>query len=184
MWLPLKLLCTVSARYGIVLANSAYLNALSRRGIAELSGPGGKLGHLIYSSTASAAFDEHGLAEVLEGARRNNARNSVTGLLLYSAGYFFQVLEGEPELLRKLFEVISADTRHCNVTMIIQEPISRRMFGEWSMAYVSAESAELAGIEGLNTSGEPLANLGPGRAKKLLSVFIEGRWRARLIEAS
>lgn len=141
-----------------------------------------KLGHIIYASTASSDFDEVALRKVLDGARRNNAAKSISGLLLFSSGYFFQVLEGERAVLRELFAVISADGRHRNVTLIIDEPIAKRAFADWSMAYVRAESAELASIEGLEEFGEggrTLGELGQGRARKLLSAFIDGRWRAQ-----
>jgi hypothetical protein len=51
------------------------------------------------------------------------------------------------------------------------------------MGFAEVAPSELASIEGLSDffqQGESLTNLQPGRAKKMLSAFAQGRWRARL----
>ncbi|MBA3696190.1 MAG: BLUF domain-containing protein [Methylotenera sp.] len=142
-----------------------------------------KLTHLIYTSAATAAFNPADLKALLQAARSQNTHESITGLLLYTSGSFFQVLEGDEAKLMELFAHISLDPRHMNVTKIIQEPIAQRSFGDWTMGYSEVSSAELETIEGLNDffrQGSSLTNLDSGRAKKLLSAFAQGRWRARL----
>jgi len=142
-----------------------------------------KLTHLIYSSTAVAGLEVPDLKGILERARRKNAQRSITGMLLHTSGSFFQVLEGEESALRELFAIISADQRHTKVTRIIHEPIAHRSFGEWTMAFSEVDASELTAIAGSNDffqSGDSLSDLKPGRAKKLLAAFAEGRWRARL----
>ena len=104
-------------------------------------------------------------------------------MLLYISGSFFQVLEGDEVTLEKLFAHISLDPRHKNVTKIIQEPIAQRDFGDWTMGFSDGNPSELKMIEGLNDffrQGNSLTTLEAGRAKKLLSAFAQGRWRARL----
>lgn len=142
-----------------------------------------KLSHLIYSSDAVAGIQAPDLKGILEKARVKNAERLITGMLLHTAGSFFQVLEGEESALVQLFAVISSDSRHTRVTRIIQEPIAKRSFGEWTMAFSDIDPDELEGIAGSNDffqDGESFSNLKPGRAKKLLAAFAEGRWRARL----
>lgn len=142
-----------------------------------------KLTHLIYASAATPEFNDSDLPAILEGARRNNSRRSVTGMLLYTTGSFFQVLEGDEPTLLELFTIISLDSRHQNVTKIIHEPIAKRAFGEWTMGYSEIETSDLEKIEGLNDFfqlGASLTDLQPGRAKKLLAAFAQGRWRTRL----
>ena len=119
----------------------------------------------------------------METARRKNAQRSVTGMLLYTSGSFFQVLEGEEETVTELFAIIAPDRRHKNATMIIREPIARRAFGDWTMGFAEMDASELAHIEGLNDflhPGNSLTKLQPGRASKLLAAFAQGRWRARV----
>jgi hypothetical protein len=143
----------------------------------------GKLTHLIYTSAASAQFKSSELQAILHAARSKNARQSITGMLLHSAGSFFQVLEGDETTLTALFAVISADPRHANVTKIIDEPIARRDFADWTMGFSEVDPAELEAIDGLSDffqQGNSLTSLEPGRAKKLLSAFAQGRWHARV----
>lgn len=142
----------------------------------------GTLTHLIYTSAATQV-DASDLKQILKVARNNNSQISVTGMLLYISGSFFQILEGDEATLMGLFTTITADPRHENVTKIIQEPISQRAFGDWTMGFSEIDPSELESIEGLSDffqKGDSLTNLQPGRAKKLLSAFAQGRWRARL----
>lgn len=142
-----------------------------------------KLTHLIYCSAAIPGLAPADLRAILETARRNNAQRAVTGMLLYTSGSFFQVLEGDEATLTKLFAIIASDRRHKNATMIIREPIAQRAFGEWTMGFAEMDTTELTHIEGLNNffhAGDSLTKLPPGRASKLLAAFAQGRWRARL----
>ncbi|MEO8032776.1 MAG: BLUF domain-containing protein [Gemmatimonadota bacterium] len=143
----------------------------------------GKLTHLIYTSAAAPGFEPADLRSILQLARVKNARLSVTGILLYTAGSFFQVLEGAEATLAELFAVIARDPRHRRITKIIQEAVARRTFADWSMGYTELAAGDLEAVEGLSdffARGSSLADLGAGRAKKLLSAFGQGRWRTRL----
>ncbi|MEJ5226273.1 MAG: BLUF domain-containing protein, partial [Anaerolineales bacterium] len=136
--------------------------------------------HLIYSSAASHPLSEEELAKLLIISRANNAARGITGMLLHAEGSFFQVLEGESAAVDALFERISRDARHTNLTVIIREPIARRAFGEWTMGFLDVKSEELREMMGVNDlfgAGTYLSNISPGRAKKLLAAFTQGRWR-------
>jgi hypothetical protein len=139
--------------------------------------------HLIYASIATEALGTVQLTELLQQARRANERLGLTGMLLHSAGSFFQVLEGEPGVVNQLYQKLLLDERHEKVTLIIREPIGRRSFGSWSMGFSSASPEELTTITGLNDffqNGTCFIQLDAGRAKKLLAAFGEGRWRANI----
>ncbi len=102
-------------------------------------------------------------------------------MLLYIEGGFFQVLEGEPAAVDAVYQNIEADPRHERITLIIREPIVRRSFGEWTMGFEALglkEANELIGENDFFTSASCVTQLTPGRAKKLLSAFRTGRWRA------
>lgn len=142
-----------------------------------------KLTLLIYTSAATHDFNPSDLKTILQTARVRNAPRSITGMLLYTSGTFFQVLEGEEAAVSELFATIVSDRRHTKVTRIIQEPIARRAFGDWKMGYSEVGPSELEAIDGFSDffrQGKSLVDLQPGRAKKLLQAFTEGRWRARL----
>lgn len=139
--------------------------------------------HLIYTSAAARLFSREELTELLIQARHRNMQRNVTGMLLYSEGAFFQVLEGEPETVDALFSAIAGDKRHSQVTLIIREPIANRAFNDWTMGYTEISPQDANAILGVNDffdKGESFARLTPGRAKKLLAAFMHGRWRAKL----
>ncbi|MEP6765276.1 MAG: BLUF domain-containing protein [Gemmatimonadaceae bacterium] len=139
--------------------------------------------HLVYASVASQTMTNSELQKILAAARRDNARDGVTGMLLFTEGSFFQVLEGsEPDVL-STFKRIEGDPRHQQATCIIREPIARRAFGEWTMGFTSLAGKHAGTIVGQNDFFEDrncLEKLDVGRARKLLKAFGEGRWRTRL----
>ena len=78
---------------------------------------------------------------ILEVSRRNNARDGITGGLLFSADCFAQVLEGPSDAVERTFERIQCDERHSDVTVLDSGPINTRDFPAWSMAFSGAASA-------------------------------------------
>ena len=91
------------------------------------------------------------IAEILAVSRRNNARDGVTGALLYSRGCFAQVLEGRLADIERVFERIGRDERHRDLTVVSFGPVSTCEFGDWSMAYDPAPqhgSERLAAVTG------------------------------------
>jgi hypothetical protein len=141
----------------------------------------GKTIHCIYSSKATAQFEERELPQLLQVSRANNAAVGVTGMLLYIERNFFQVLEGDEAAVDAIFSRLSGDPRHGRVTRIIREPIFERDFPEWTMGYAMLGLAEVKQHVGENdffTSATCLEELSAGRARKLLSAFRNGRWRA------
>lgn len=95
------------------------------------------LQQLIYNSTAGKDFSETHLAFLLLNARKNNQALGVTGLLLYDAGAFLQVLEGEGATLEGLYRRIRRDPRHVRVSTLLSREVDTREFGEWSMGFVA-----------------------------------------------
>ena len=83
------------------------------------------------------------IMRILDASRRNNARDGVTGALLFSAGSFAQVLEGPLAAVERTFERIP---RHADVVGLSVLRSGRRDFADWSMAYAGklAESGEAA----------------------------------------
>ncbi len=141
------------------------------------------LSHCIYTSAATHTFDALELAEMLRRARENNDRLCLTGMLLYTQGSFFQVLEGSPEVVEAMFSRIAHDERHQQVTKIISEPIPRRSFTDWTMGFQDISREELADIPDMNDffgASRCFTDLDAGRAKKLLAAFRDGRWRKQL----
>lgn len=76
------------------------------------------------------------LDRILNISRINNARDGVTGALIYNNGVFGQVLEGPSDIVENTFERIQMDDRHGGVTLLDIAPIAERGFSEWSMGFV------------------------------------------------
>jgi len=139
--------------------------------------------HIIYASVATQCFSSAQLTELLQKARVDNERLQITGILLYSDGNFFQVLEGEPTAVDEIYKKLHLDKRHRQLTLIVREPITKRFFADWSMGFSNITPEELTQIGGMNDffhGGSCFIGLDSGRAKKLLAAFAKGRWRAKL----
>ena len=76
------------------------------------------------------------IESILAASRRNNELVGVTGALMFSGGYFVQVLEGEQEAVEATFERIQQDSRHGSVQLVAFEPVAEQSFRNWSMAYI------------------------------------------------
>ena len=143
--------------------------------------------HLIYASVATQDFGTAELTELLQKAREENKRLGLTGMLLFSDGSFFQVLEGEPGPVNQLYEKITRDKRHTQCTLIIKEPIAKRSFENWGMGFSQVSTEELKNIPGLNDffhGGSCLTQLDASRAQKLLGAFAKGSWRVKRAKAT
>ena len=84
------------------------------------------------------------LGVLLEDARVGNEARNVTGVLVYVDGVFFQVLEGERQVLESLLESIQRDTRHKSLKVFHRSEVTRRSFDDWRMAYLDASVAEMS----------------------------------------
>jgi hypothetical protein len=51
---------------------------------------------LTYASRSTECFHEHEIPDLLHQARVANAKQEITGMLLFISGSFLQVLEGQP----------------------------------------------------------------------------------------
>lgn len=105
---------------------------------------------MLYISSAVKPMTDEELLQILNVARRNNAKRGISGMLLYCGDSFIQVLEGEEQELESLFKTIKKDPRHANVTILEKKQITERKFSEWSMGFKKLSDADLSNIEGLN----------------------------------
>jgi hypothetical protein len=71
------------------------------------------------------------LQEILETSRCNNERDGLTGLTLYTAEAFAQILEGPTKVVEATFERICCDLRHRRVRILEMTKTNQRMFASW-----------------------------------------------------
>lgn len=104
--------------------------------------------HLIYGSRATKPFSDSELLALLLQARSNNLRYDITGALVYGAGQFMQIMEGEEAVVVELYERIQQDPRHDQLVRYADKPIRERSFGEWSMAFQPVSEAQFKDLMG------------------------------------
>lgn len=73
------------------------------------------------------------LAGILSAARRNNPRHGITGALVCRQDLYLQLIEGPEDAIDALYARIVADDRHCDVRLLLSEPMGARMFPGWAM---------------------------------------------------
>jgi len=66
-------------------------------------------------------------------ARKRNAKQSITGVLFVQGSTFYQILEGPPDAVRRVFADIQNDDRHDSITILMNEPTEYRRFTDWSL---------------------------------------------------
>lgn len=103
------------------------------------------------------------IERILHVARAKNSKTGVTGALLFSGGYFCQVIEGGQSNIEELFETIQMDPRHSDVTVIEFLPIAERSFSDWSMAFAGMDEKARFSIDGIKQSKSEIAMREVGR---------------------
>ena len=106
------------------------------------------LERLIYQSQATQDFGSLHLFHLLTQARLRNQQLAITGHLLYWRGQFTQCIEGPPDAIEQLWQSLQRDERHTDIRLMGRQPIERRRFQEWSMAFSSYASLYVHGMTG------------------------------------
>lgn len=131
---------------------------------------------LVYVSAAVRPFSGEELVELLRVSRENNTRHGITGLLAYRGGNFIQVIEGPEGAITTLHAKICADPRHHNLFTIVEQTLTERQFGQWSMAFQNVDALSASEAEAYSDFlQQPFTETSfiqqPGKALRLLLSF-------------
>ncbi len=115
---------------------------------------------ICYVSTAVPGLDNEQIQEILDVSERNNNQKNITGILLFSEGNFFQVLEGDKKILDELYEVIRQDKRHHSLMKILNKKVEEPKFDSYVCSFSAANTTNkstevesyVAQIDNLNPS--------------------------------
>jgi len=127
---------------------------------------------LLYTSISPAGLSEVELMRMLKQWRLKNQALGITGMLLYHDREIMQILEGEEDKVKALFQTILMDNRHRSIEVIYEGNIKDRAFGEWSMAFKLLDENIIkmisAGYEEFNLKMSPITMIkeSPNRGKK------------------
>ncbi len=92
---------------------------------------------LLYASRTKGKPTAKVVESILEASRRHNPVSGITGILCHGGEVFLQVIEGGREVVNALYNRISADTRHSDVTILHYEEVTERRFAGWTMGQVN-----------------------------------------------
>lgn len=129
---------------------------------------------LVYLSSTRWLLTADDVARILDSSLRNNARDNITGILIYRSGSVMQLLEGEADLVHRLFEVIKRDERHHRITLLYDIPVKERDFTGWSMAYRNLDVVSdlpPVGYSALLDDNFDMSSIEPARARQILTLF-------------
>ena len=142
------------------------------------------LARIGYVSALSEAPSSDELEALLSAWRQRNAEHGITGLLLHDTGSVFQVIEGFPEDVVRLYEAIARDPRHRFFAKLLHEAAIERAFGYWSMGLGRVTSRELAIVPALRVFADPgfcYWHCDEGMAEALVAAFTTGPWRRSIV---
>jgi len=95
---------------------------------------------LAYVSLSRSPLDQTTLSDILEVSERNNARDQITGVLMYHDQLFFQVLEGEQAAVEDCYNRrIYHDPRHFGLSISWSDSVETRTFSGWLMGYAGPD---------------------------------------------
>jgi len=95
-----------------------------------------ELKSLTYTSRARLDLTGEDLASIHETARRLNALDGITGLLIFNGSRFLQIVEGAESGIDDLVERLRADDRHSAFEIRDERIVAERAFPDWSMELV------------------------------------------------
>lgn len=102
----------------------------------------------VYVSRAAPGLTIDDVRALIFEARGFNAINGITGLLTYDRRGFVQAIEGTVDAIDELMETIARDTRHRDMDVILDTPVSSPQFA--SFHDYSCEGERLASLSMLN----------------------------------
>ena len=95
--------------------------------------------HLVYVSQAVDDLSYSDIRNILDVSRKHNTEADITGILILRDGYFLQVLEGDEAAITDLVSRIAKDPRNSSLKVLIQDHSEKRIFAEWSMAFLDGD---------------------------------------------
>ncbi len=109
-----------------------------------------RLERLVYESTATGTTDSIlNLATILATSQRNNDRDGLTGALAAHRDRYIQVIEGSAQALDGLLRRLEGDPRHRDIVVFGREPVTIRLFSQWTMASAVITPARGAALDTL-----------------------------------
>jgi hypothetical protein len=132
-----------------------------------------ELVQIVYASKAIRPYTPEELNQLVERSRSNNASLGITGVLLYSAGVFIQLLEGEKAAVEKLYQNIQSDKGHYEIKCLVEEAITERSCPQWEMALVNFDQSTPPDAQKLKRLASIMNNANYKDAQMMFHLLLE-----------
>jgi len=98
---------------------------------------------ICYFSKASGDLTDSEVQKILTHTDKQNNKLGISGILLYSLGNFFQVLEGDKSCIINLYEnKIKEDHRHNNLFEVFNKEINHNIFESYNSKFQAIQNNE------------------------------------------
>ena len=121
---------------------------------------------LAYCSVSNSDITPALLDDILTVSIRNNLREDVTGVLLSHDRMFFQVLEGDRDVVRRRFDRIDRDDRHGAIAVMCETEADSRCFPDWTMGFAGPDEIPLQNSPAQVSLDSPARPDGEGGARE------------------
>lgn len=103
--------------------------------------------YVIYVSASAKLLTEAELKTILVQSELKNKYNQITGLLLYNAGVFMQVIEGAKRSVLKTYNRIEGDIWQKEIIKLSEGFLTHRLFTSWRMCFKAEDPNSFSGYE-------------------------------------
>lgn len=90
-----------------------------------------------YVSTAQIDLQDQGVNEIMTQTNLFNKMEDISGILLYNERNFFQLIEGEQNIIQELYAKISRDPRHSNIIKFLEKPVTKPPFDGYLTDFIT-----------------------------------------------
>lgn len=90
-----------------------------------------------YVSTAQIDLQDQGVNEIMNQTNLFNKLEDISGILLYNERNFFQLIEGEQNIIQELYAKISRDPRHSNIIKFLEKPVNKPPFDGYLTDFIT-----------------------------------------------
>ncbi len=99
---------------------------------------------IMYKSIPDKGIKKSEFQELLQNSQERNQMHHITGYIFLSKTKIVQLIEGDDEVIDALYNRIKNDTRHTDVSMILDKEIEKRTMMNWNMAILDFWNDEKA----------------------------------------
>ena len=103
---------------------------------------------LVYTSQSDSSIDDEEIRNIQKLSQAMNRINRITGYLVYHQGVFIQYIEGPKKNVKRLYQNISRDLRHHEVTLLAEGTSNKRLFIGWAMGCQRLNRNDLVSLAG------------------------------------